>query len=312
MENEMKDKKETLRNLGLEKLFDELEEQGWHPMLCDTPVPVYDNAVPCGKPADVGDVEKEYKLMPEETVSLQPGFMVKAKGDSMKDVDISEGDMVNVLQGRQAQDGDIVLARIDNDYTLKAYLKDSDGQVWLVPQNPDYEAFPLPAGAEVVGVASQLIKAWPRATYRSCLGKVQKAKLKKRPQKELKPELVAEAIRTVAPMVTVARQWFAVYRVLADKDVVGDADFATFCMMVQDAVPEHGRLPNLVEMQRLNIMSFAKQLKLWKPDNSPVTGKRYLDYLMIAQKMAKLLEEGSLKTHPQKPTPSLPKGGCFE
>ena len=123
----MKDKKETLRNLGLEKLFDELEEQGWHPMLCDTPVPVYDNAVPCGKPADVGDVEKEYKLMPEETVSLQPGFMVKAKGDSMKDVDISEGDMVNVLQGRQAQDGDIVLAKIDNDYTLKTYLKDSDG-----------------------------------------------------------------------------------------------------------------------------------------------------------------------------------------
>ena len=281
----MKDKKETLRRLGMEELFRGLEEQGWHPMLCDTPVPVYDNAVPCGKPADVGDVEKEYKLMPEETVSLQPGFMVKAKGDSMKDVDISEGDMVNVLQGRQAQDGDIVLAKIDNDYTLKTYLKDSDGQVWLVPQNPDC--------AEVVGVASQLIKAWPRATYRSCLGKVQKAKLKKRPQKELKPELVAEAIRTVAPMVTVARQWFAVYRVLADKDVVGDADFATFCMMVQDAVPEHGRLPNLVEMQRLNIMSFAKQLKLWKPDNSPVTGKRYVDYLMIAKKMEKLLEEGS-------------------
>ena len=56
MENEMKDKKETLRNLGLEKLFDELEEQGWHPMLCDTPVPVYDNAVPCGKHAQSVDM----------------------------------------------------------------------------------------------------------------------------------------------------------------------------------------------------------------------------------------------------------------
>ena len=286
----MKDKKETLKNLGLEKLFDELEEQGWHPMLCDTPVPVYDNAVPCGDPADVGDVEKEYKLMPEETVSLQPGFMVKAKGDSMKDVDISEGDMVNVLQGRQAQDGDIVLAKIDDDYTLKAYLKDSDGQVWLVPQNPDYEAFPLPAGAEVVGVASQLIKAWPRATYRSCLGKVQKAKLKIRPQKELKPELVTEAIRTVAPMVTVARQWFAVYRVLADKDVVGERDFSTFCMMVTEAVPDYEVPPIYAELLRMNVLCFAKQLKLWKPDNAPVKGKRYLDYLMIAQKLEKLLE----------------------
>ena len=289
----MKDKKETLRRLGMEELFRGLEEQGWHPMLCDTPVPVYDNAVPCGKPADVGDVEKSMELMPDEMVSLKPEFVVQARGDSMKDVFIKEGDFIKVAKSVEVHDGDIVLARIDDGYTLKAYLKDSDGQVWLVPQNPDYEAFPLPAGAEVVGVASQLIKAWPRATYRSCLGKVQKAKLKKRPQKELKPELVAEAIRTVAPMVTVGRQWFAVYRALADKDVVGDADFATFCMMVQDAVPEHGRLPNLVEMQRLNIMSFAKQLKLWKPDNSPVTGKRYVDYLMIAKKMEKLLEEGS-------------------
>ena len=49
MKNEMKDKKETLRRLGMEELFRGLEEQGWHPMLCDTPVPVYDNAVPCGK-----------------------------------------------------------------------------------------------------------------------------------------------------------------------------------------------------------------------------------------------------------------------
>ena len=293
MENEMKDKKETLRNLGLEKLFDELEEQGWHPMLCDTPVPVYDNAVPCGKPADVGAVEKSMELMPDEMVSLKPEFVVQARGDSMKDVFIKEGDFIKVAKSVEVHDGDIVLARIDDGYTLKAYLKDSDGQVWLVPQNPDYEAYPAPEGTEVLGVASQLIKAWPRASYRSCVGMVQKAKAKRTAPRELRPEQVAEAIRAVAPFVLKARQWFAVYRVLADRKVVGREDFETFCNMVAEAVPNHERLPIYKEMQRMNVLSFAKHLDLWRPDNAPVKGKIYLLYMMLAQKMVKLIEEGS-------------------
>ena len=41
-----------------EKLLENLEKQGWHPMVCDTPVPFYDNDVMCGVPNSVGDVVK--------------------------------------------------------------------------------------------------------------------------------------------------------------------------------------------------------------------------------------------------------------
>ena len=166
MENEMKDKKETLRRLGMEELFRGLEEQGWHPMLCDTPVPVYDNAVPCGKPADVGDVEKEYKLMPEETVSLQPGFMVKAKGDSMKDAGIFDGDRVIIDKAVEPHNGSIVVAFWNGEFTMK-YLDlthKSDGYIELRPANPDYPVFKVEAGDnfEVWGTVIHLIRTFEK------------------------------------------------------------------------------------------------------------------------------------------------------
>jgi len=43
----------------------------------------------------------------------------------------------------------------------------------------------------------------------------------------------------------------------------------------------------------MNVLSFAKHLDLWRPDNAPVKGKIYLLYMMLAQKMVKLVEEGS-------------------
>ena len=37
----------------LQEIIALLGVQGWNPQVCDTPVPVYDSAVPCGKPSDV-------------------------------------------------------------------------------------------------------------------------------------------------------------------------------------------------------------------------------------------------------------------
>ncbi len=55
-----------------EKLFEDLERQGWQPMVCDSPVPFYDNAVMCGVPNGVGDVVKETMMLPKELLSMQP------------------------------------------------------------------------------------------------------------------------------------------------------------------------------------------------------------------------------------------------
>ena len=63
-------------------LLESLEEAGWHPMLCDTPIPFYDNEVMCGIPNSVGDVVKEVRMLPKELLAMQPEFLVRARGDS--------------------------------------------------------------------------------------------------------------------------------------------------------------------------------------------------------------------------------------
>ncbi|MDY6074735.1 MAG: hypothetical protein SPI24_03300, partial [Bacteroidales bacterium] len=61
----------------LKRIFEDLERQGWEPMVCDSPVPFYDNAVMCGVPNGVGDTVRETMLLPKELLSMQPEFMVR-------------------------------------------------------------------------------------------------------------------------------------------------------------------------------------------------------------------------------------------
>ncbi|MBQ9666231.1 MAG: hypothetical protein IJV33_07155 [Bacteroidaceae bacterium] len=277
----------------LKKIFEALRAAGWEPMLCDTPVPYYDNAVMCGVPADVGDVvEDEVRMMPKEFLSMQPEFMVKVQGDSMRDAGIVEGDVVKVVTQVQAADGDIVLAVVNGEVTVKTYCEDEEGQPWLVPQNADYSAFPLRGGDRVwiIGVVKQVVKQAPRIKYRSCIQLINKAK--EQHPVVVSPMQVGRAIRGVAPMVEVARQWFAVYRAMVDASVVGEDDFEGFCTLVSDEVPRHGHLPVRDELQRMATLSFAKPVRRWDAENAPVRGKRFNDYLKIARYMEQLLREG--------------------
>jgi SOS regulatory protein LexA len=64
-------------------------------------------------------------------------FMLKVSGDSMRDAGIHQDDLVIVERGVEPKNGDIALACVDNEWTLKYYQKRA-GQVSLVPANPDY------------------------------------------------------------------------------------------------------------------------------------------------------------------------------
>ena len=87
-----------------------------------------------------------------------------------------------------------------------------------------------------------------------------------------------------------ARQWFAVYRAMVDKDVLKVEDFETFCSMVIKAVPEHEHLPASDELQRLAVQSFRKTIAKWDPKDAPVKGKRFQAYLNLGLRMIGLLE----------------------
>ena len=276
----------------LKEIFELLEQQGWNPRLCDTPVPYYDAAVPCGEPQEIYASLPEMEMMPQEFMAAHPMFMVNVKGKSMIDVGIEEGDTVLVVTGTRVEDGDIVLVRLEGEMTVKSFFRDEEGVPWLVPQNADYEPFPLSSreDARVIGVVHNVMKHTPRISYRTCHNIVAKAKAKLTKPKAIQPERASAAIREIAPMVKMARQWYAAYRPMVDADAVSEGDYDTFIALVKAEVPEHNCLPTRRELQRMAVASFAKPVVLWTESNAPVQGKRFDDYLHIAQRVKARLE----------------------
>ena len=261
-------------------------------MLCDTPVPCFDNPVKCGLPASIGDVTRGKVRFPMDLLKIDSEIVITAKGDSMKDAGIVTGDKVKVVGDVTVYDGDIVLARIDDEYTLKVYYEDDDEQKWLVPQNEKYSPILLDGCMDVsiVGRVDAIIKNAPRLSARQCKKAVSRAKEQMAMPRVITMEDAEEAIRMIAPIVKKARHWFSVYRVLADNSVVNQEDFDGFCLLVARVVPAHQHLPVADEMQRMNDGCFKKCLTLWTEDKAPVKNKHYKYYHDLGVEMTRLLE----------------------
>lgn len=67
----------------------------------------------------------------------EESFLLQVSGESMIDAGIHEGDLVIIERNREAKNGDIVLACVDNDWTLKYYHRNK-GEVELIPANAKY------------------------------------------------------------------------------------------------------------------------------------------------------------------------------
>lgn len=85
----------------------------------------------------------------------QATYLLKVSGYSMKDLGIMPGDLVLAERGADARDGDIVIAEVDGEWTIKTLRKQS-GRVWLQPANsrfqPIYPQGQLNVAAVVRGV----------------------------------------------------------------------------------------------------------------------------------------------------------------
>lgn len=67
-------------------------------------------------------------------------FMLEVKGDSMIEAHIEEGDFVIAERADTARNGDIVVAEVDGEWTLKYLRKDTvKNSMWLEPANKDYK-----------------------------------------------------------------------------------------------------------------------------------------------------------------------------
>ena len=89
----------------------------------------------------------------------EPGcFALRVRGDSMINAGILDGDRVVVRPQPSAEDGQIVVARIGDEATVKR-LSRRNGQVWLLPENPAYE--PIDGSeAELVGLVKAVFREY--------------------------------------------------------------------------------------------------------------------------------------------------------
>ncbi|KQM80490.1 transcriptional repressor LexA [Xylophilus sp. Leaf220] len=89
----------------------------------------------------------------------QPDYLLKVRGMSMRDIGIMDGDLLAVLSTREARNGQIVVARLGEEVTVKRFQR-TDSGVELHAENPDFEPiFVQPDEPfEIEGLAVGLIR----------------------------------------------------------------------------------------------------------------------------------------------------------
>ncbi len=155
---------------GISKVLKRLRDAGfldrtpdgcWKPTERFFERPLADAAVPAGLPAiamDSGEmcsIDTYLVRQPSQTV------LVPVTGDSMIEAGIHPGDRVVVERNTSAQPGDVVIAIIDNEFTLKT-LAIEDGAAVLVPANPAYPVLRPGNQLQIFGVVVGLIRNYRR------------------------------------------------------------------------------------------------------------------------------------------------------
>lgn len=119
----------------------------------------------------LGSVEAGFPSPAEEeladTISLddlliqdrKATFMLKVSGDSMVEAGILPDDMVVVDKGLTPKNGDIVIAQVDGEWTMK-YFRKKGREVVLVPANPKYKTIKPEIDLTIAGVVTAVIRKY--------------------------------------------------------------------------------------------------------------------------------------------------------
>ncbi|MBI5406181.1 MAG: repressor LexA [Nitrospirae bacterium] len=89
----------------------------------------------------------------------QATFLLKVSGDSMSGAGILPGDMVIVDKGQTPRSGDIVIAEVDGEWTMK-YLRKRGSDVALIPANPKYKPIKPQRELRIAGVVTAVVRKY--------------------------------------------------------------------------------------------------------------------------------------------------------
>ena len=115
--------------------------------------------VSCGPPELAEEYVEEYIPLPAALFGKGEFYILRASGDSMIDAGINNGDMVIVRKQDAADNGQIVVALVENETTLKRIYKDNENhQVILHPENKSMKDIIVP-DCRIQGVAVHVLKS---------------------------------------------------------------------------------------------------------------------------------------------------------
>lgn len=123
-------------------------------------LPLFLDRVPCGFPSPAQDyVESRIDLNKLLIAHPSATYFIRVSGHSMSDANVNEGDLLVVDSALTAVDGDIVVAAVDGEFTVKK-LRTHPG-LQLVPMNPNYQpiTFQDEESLEIFGVVTFIVYA---------------------------------------------------------------------------------------------------------------------------------------------------------
>ena len=115
--------------------------------------------VAAGAPIGADADHHDYVLLDRAFFAPAPDYLLKVRGDSMRDEGIFDGDLIGVHRTRDARSGQIVVARLGDDVTVKRFHRDKN-RIELHAENPDYPTIVVQPGEpfEIEGLAVGLIR----------------------------------------------------------------------------------------------------------------------------------------------------------
>jgi DNA polymerase V len=120
-------------------------------------LPVFSTSIRCGFPSPAADHEETRLDLNDLIQHREATFFAWAEGDSMLGVGIQDGDLLVIDKAVTPELGDIVVAEINAEFTIKR-LGRIDGKPYLLPANAAYPPIPIPEeGFQIWGVVIRVI-----------------------------------------------------------------------------------------------------------------------------------------------------------
>lgn len=120
---------------------------------------------PIGADAPLDDDALRHLVLDRALFATRPDYLLRVRGDSMRDDGILDGDLVAIQRSANAHDGQTVVARLDDEVTIKHLRLDGNtGRVRLLPRNPAHAPIEVRPGQEfaIEGVFCGLVRGHGR------------------------------------------------------------------------------------------------------------------------------------------------------